>query len=127
MLTLPGMEKTLGSEIRRLRLEAGFTLRKFATRVGISAAHQSDIEHGRRMPSENLLRSITETLAHVGASFESFRQLDTRLGAELEEWIQQTPEARQLLREAKSSGKPIADVLKDLRALLGRDEEGAEE
>lgn len=121
------MEKSLGSEIRRLRLEAGFTLRKFAARVRTSAPHLSDIEHGRRMPSQELLRCIANALSHVGASYEAFSQLDTRLGDELEAWVQQNPEASQLLRVAKSSGKPIADVLKELKTMLGQDTENTEE
>ena len=47
---------SLGDTIRKLRLRAGLTLREMARRVGVSASHQSDIEHGRRMPSDGVFR-----------------------------------------------------------------------
>jgi len=122
-LTLLDMKKTLGSEIQRLRSDAGITLRAFARQLGISASHQSDIEHGRRMPSDPLLRSIANALAHAGATYDGLKKLDSRLEKDLEAWVQKTPEARQLLREAKDSKRPVRDILRDLRRVLeGEDE-----
>jgi transcriptional regulator with XRE-family HTH domain len=118
------MKKTLGSEIQRLRLGAGFTLRAFARQLDISAAHQSDIEHGRRMPSEDLLRTMASALAHTGTTYDDLKKLDSRLEKDLETWIQKTPEARQMLREAKDSKRPVRDILRDLRRVLeGEDEQ----
>lgn len=117
------MAKHLGREIRRLRTKAGITLRKFAKSLGISAAHQSDIEHGRRMPSEPLLRATAKALAHVGATYEEFKKLDTRLEPDLEEWMQRTPAARQLLREAKASRRPVKDLLDEMREIMEREEQ----
>lgn len=123
-LTLLAMRKTLGSEIQHFRLEAGITLRAFARQLDISAAHQSDIEHGRRMPSDDLLRSMADALAHAGATYDEFKKLDSRLEKDLETWIQKTPEARQMLREAKDSRRPVRDILRDLRRVLeGEDEQ----
>lgn len=112
------MSQTLGRTIRELRLEAGITLRSFASSIGVSAAHQSDIEHGRRMPSDNLLKKIAAKLQGVGASYDSLKELDPRLESDLAEWVQETPEARQLLREAKESGRPVKEILRDLRDTL---------
>lgn len=106
---------TLGSEIRRLRLEAEFTLRGFAKMLGHTAAHQSDIEHGRRMPSEEVLRRTVDALAHVGANYDELKELDTRLGRDLEEWIQEHPAARALLRESKASGRSARELLEEFR------------
>ena len=122
-LTLSRMNKTLGNEIRRLRLEADFTLREFARKLGISAAHQSDIEHGRRMPSEKVLRDTASALAHVGASYEALKELDARLGSELEEWVRKNPGVRQMLRTAKSSGKPVHELLRDFKEMLEKEDE----
>ena len=117
---------TLGGEIRRLRLEADITLRSFAEQVGHTAAHQSDIEHGRRMPSEKVLRKIAERLAHVGATYEGLREFDFRLGPELEQLVKNNPEARALLRatdeRARASGRSVREILRDLQQKL-RDEE----
>lgn len=112
---IAAMKDTLGTEIRRLRLAADTTLREFARRVGISAAHLSDIENGRRMPSEKVLHDITKALAHVGASYEALKQYDSRLGTELEAWVQETPQAGQLLRAVKDSGRPIHEILRELQ------------
>jgi len=105
----------LGDEIRRLRLAADLPLRELARRLEISAAHQSDIEHSRRMPSEALLEKTAKELAHVGASYESLRKLDARLEADLEKWVASTPEVRQLLREAKNSGRSLPEMIEDMR------------
>lgn len=109
------MAKTLGSEIRRLRLEAEFTLRGFAKKLSHTAAHQSDIEHGRRMPSEDVLRRTVEALTHVGANYEDLKELDTRLDRDLEQWMQKNPAARALLRESKASGRPVRELLQEFR------------
>lgn len=109
------MKDTLGTEIRRLRLAADITLREFARNVEISAAHLSDIENSRRMPSEKVLHDIVAALAHVGASYEALKQYDSRLGTELEAWVQETPQAGQLLRAVKDSGRPIHEILRELQ------------
>ena len=125
--TLPAMQETLGSAIHRLRLEAGYTLRGFAEMIGISAAHQSDVEHGRRLPSEQVLRATTKALsAKLGGTtakslYETLRALDARFEDDLQQWAQQTPIVRQLLREVKDSGRSPRDVLRELKRVL-RDE-----
>lgn len=112
---------TLGSELQRLRTAAGFTLRKFADKVGISAAHQSDIEHDRRRPSPELLTRLATHLRHVGADPERLSQLDTRLSPDVRDWMAETPEARQMLRAVRNSGRDPKAVLKQLEELLKRD------
>jgi len=118
------MLEKLGSAIRRLRLEAGYTLRGFAEEIGISAAHQSDVEHGRRMPSDEVLRNMATKLAKVGASYEMLRALDSRLGAEVDEWVRQSPEVGQMLRNLKESGRSPKDILRRFEQLLEDKEEG---
>jgi len=112
------MSHALGTEIRRLRTKAGFTLRGFAKRIGISAAHQSDIEYGRRLPSENVLKAIASNLANVGASYDKLKELDTRLEPELEQWMQQTPGLGEMLREVRASNKSPQEVLRQLKKVL---------
>jgi len=110
------MAKTLGSEIRRLRLEAEVTLRAFARGLGHTPAHQSDIEHGRRMPSEDVLKRTAKALERVGATYEGLKELDTRLDRDLQKWVQKNDAARALLRESKDSGRPVAELLEEFRA-----------
>jgi transcriptional regulator with XRE-family HTH domain len=69
------MVKTLGQRIRELRGEHDLSLRELARKLDISAAFLSDIELGRRHPSDQLLAKIARSL---GTSVEDLRQLDTR-------------------------------------------------
>jgi transcriptional regulator with XRE-family HTH domain len=113
----PSAPLTLGSEIARLRTEAGFTLRKFAERVGVSAAHQSDIEHDRRRPSRDLLQKIAAELVAVGATYEALLRLDTRVDPEVQRIATEMPEARDMLRtvveKARTARNP-RELFKDL-------------
>jgi len=113
------MARTLGQEIRRLRQKAGFTLRDLAAALGISPAHQSDVELGRRLPSDRVLRVTAKALAPAGATFEGLKALDPRLGPEVEAWVQRTPEIAQLLREIRASRVPPRAVLQAVRKLKG--------
>lgn len=70
------MKKLLGQRIRELREEKDLSLREFAKKLdGISAAHISDIELGRRYPSEELLKKIAREL---GTPIEDLRSYDHR-------------------------------------------------
>jgi transcriptional regulator with XRE-family HTH domain len=67
--------KTLGERIRELRMERDFSLRELARGLEVSAAFLSDIELGRRYPSDELLGSIARKLR---APVEELRALDNR-------------------------------------------------
>lgn len=70
------MDKRLGGKIRELREEKDMSLRELAKKLdGGSAAHLSDIELGRRLPSESLLRQLAEKL---GVGYEELEVLDAR-------------------------------------------------
>lgn len=63
-----------GRAIRRLRQEAGLSLRTMADKLGISAAYLSDMELGRRRMSFELAEeivSICETELGVQRLFEA--------------------------------------------------------
>jgi transcriptional regulator with XRE-family HTH domain len=65
--------------MRELRNEKDFSLREFARKLDISAAHVSDIELGRRHPSEDLLAKIAELLDEP---IEKLRTYDSRVPLE---------------------------------------------
>ena len=121
------MKDKLGKTIKELRQKADYTLRGFAEKVGISPAYQSDIEHGRRLPSDEKLQIMAQLLTKVGATFEEFKRLDTRIDADLNLWISNTPEASEMLREVKKSNMNPKDVLKKLQELLNSDEDEDED
>jgi transcriptional regulator with XRE-family HTH domain len=108
----------LGQEIRRLRLEAGITLRRLAAKLEVSAAHLSDIEHNRRRPSEKLLRLISRELSAVGATFDALEVLLTGIDPDTRDWVASTPGVRKLLRAVKESGQHPHDVLRALEKVV---------
>lgn len=69
------MTKTLGERIRELRDGKDVSLREFAKKLHLSAAFVSDIELGRRNPSEDVLARIAKFL---GTSADDLKTYDTR-------------------------------------------------
>lgn len=67
--------KTLGQKIRELREIKDVSLRELAKEIQVSAAFLSDIELGRRFPSESILLSLSKKL---GISVDELRTYDTR-------------------------------------------------
>jgi transcriptional regulator with XRE-family HTH domain len=67
--------KTFGERIRELRDEKDISLRELSKKLDVSAAFLSDVELGRRYPSEKVLARITEAL---GVSVEDLKSYDTR-------------------------------------------------
>jgi transcriptional regulator with XRE-family HTH domain len=65
----------LGSFMRRRRDELDISLREFAKRLDCSAAFISDIELGRRHPSEKVLSEIARVL---DVKLETLQALDER-------------------------------------------------
>lgn len=109
---------TLGSEIRRLRMQGGTSLRAFALTVGVSAPHLSDVELDRRRPSKDLLKRIARELGSIGGTLKDLERLDARFESDLQEWVMQNPEVRLMLRRVKESGRPVGEVLKKVEQML---------
>jgi transcriptional regulator with XRE-family HTH domain len=70
------MGRTLGDRLRHLRDERDLSLRELAKQLGgVTAAHLSDIEFGRRYPSDELLAKMARFFR---ANEAELRALDTR-------------------------------------------------
>lgn len=81
--------KTLGQRIRELREEKDLSLREFAKQLGLSAPFVSDIELGRRFPSDDVFEKMAEVL---GVSTDELRSYDTRVPvSELKKLAQSSP------------------------------------
>ena len=86
------MKKTLGQRIRELRQERELSLRDLGDRLKdpvtatpVSAAFLSDLENGRRFPSEEMIAKIAVAL---GTSEEELRKHDQRAASrELDELV----------------------------------------
>lgn len=57
------LPKALGQMIRQQRELAALPMRQFAAMVGISNPYLSQIEHGVRVPSEQVLKAMAEALS----------------------------------------------------------------
>jgi transcriptional regulator with XRE-family HTH domain len=66
---------TLGQKIRELREGKDLSLRELSRRLRVTAAFLSDIELGRRYPSDKVLSDIAKELE---ISIENLRDFDTR-------------------------------------------------
>lgn len=110
----------LGEEIRRLRLQAGYTLRGLAVELEVSAAHMSDIEHSRRRPSEKLLHKIADKLRTTGATYASLEKLLSGIDARTREWAAETPGSRALLHRLLEAEVDPQEIQHALEKLLGR-------
>jgi transcriptional regulator with XRE-family HTH domain len=69
------IEISLGQRIHELRDKANLSLRGLAMRIGISAPFLSDVELGRRFPSEEILAKLADAL---DVSPTELKQYDTR-------------------------------------------------
>ena len=67
--------KTFGERLRELREAKDFSLRELAREVNVSAAFMSDVELGRRYPSEELLTKIAKRLQTTAEDLQTY---DTR-------------------------------------------------
>jgi transcriptional regulator with XRE-family HTH domain len=116
---------SLSLEIRNLRELSGFSLRGLGARLGVSAAHLSDIEHNRRRPSEELLRGIAYELRGTGATFAALEVHLTGIDARTREWAAVTPGARILFRRVRESGVRPPDLLRALEKVITRLRDGS--
>jgi transcriptional regulator with XRE-family HTH domain len=71
---------TLGARIRELREAKDLSLREFAKKIGgLSAAFLSDVELGRRHPSDAVLADMARAL---GTTLDDLKQYDSRTPVE---------------------------------------------
>jgi transcriptional regulator with XRE-family HTH domain len=69
------IETSLGQRLRELRDKADLSVRELAKRIGISSPFLSDIELGRRFPSEEILGKLA---AALNVPLEDLKQYDNR-------------------------------------------------
>jgi transcriptional regulator with XRE-family HTH domain len=66
---------TIGEKIRQLREDKDLSLRELAKTIGVSAAFFSDVELGRRYPSDKHLAAIARAL---DTTLDELQAYDTR-------------------------------------------------
>jgi transcriptional regulator with XRE-family HTH domain len=67
--------KTLGEHLRELREKRDFSVRELAKKLKVSAPFLSDIELGRRHPSDEVLARLASAL---GTKSEELKKYDAR-------------------------------------------------
>ena len=105
--------KTLGERIRELREQRDLSLRELATKIEVSAAFMSDVELGRRNPSDKHMVAVARAL---GTSLEDLQQFDTR--PPLREFRKATltdPEYGFAFRKMLNKGISSKDILEFIR------------
>jgi transcriptional regulator with XRE-family HTH domain len=62
------IRKRLGANVRRLRLEKGWSQEEFADRAGIHRTYVSDIERGARNPTITVVEKLARPLGSSAAA-----------------------------------------------------------
>jgi transcriptional regulator with XRE-family HTH domain len=117
------MTRNLGKRIRELRDAHDYSLREFARKLGeVSAAHISDIELGRRFPSEELLAKMANVL---GVSSEELKRFDSRPPIdELKRIAEANPAFGFALRKLVDKEVTAEDILKLVKTKPDREKPG---
>ena len=97
------MQQSLGEKIKEARLKLDLSLRELARRTDITAPFLSDIELGRRFPSEDVLRALSKEL---GVPTEELSQSDARSPlSDLKRMAQDNPSWALAFRKVAEQGK----------------------
>jgi transcriptional regulator with XRE-family HTH domain len=110
------MTTPLGRRLRELREKHDLSLREFAERLNsLSKAHLSDIELGRRNPSDALLQKMAEVL---DVPLEELQRLDARPPLdEMRRRIEADPTLgfafRRVVEDSDVSGKELLRFLEE--------------
>lgn len=112
---------TLGARIRELRDAKDVSLREFAKQIEVTPAHLSDIELGRRFPSDQLLKRIATRL---GIRLEELEKHDSRPPVDEIKRLSEADPAygfafRKLVDEMRKKNISMDDVLRELSRQKG--------
>lgn len=113
----PNMATTLGEKIRELRERAGISLRELARKIEKSAPFLSDVELGRRYPSDEVLSKLANEL---NVSADELKQFDSRPPVdELKRLAEANPEVgfafRTMIDDHRSGKLTDEELLKRIR------------
>lgn len=98
------LRRALGAELKRMRLDAGLTLRALARAADVTPSHLSEIERGIAEPSLAVLAALASVLG-ADVSIRLFAGTGPRIRDRL-----QAPMVEALLREAHPSWKRLVEV-----------------
>ena len=120
---MPRKHKHFGEVLREARLAKGYSLRKFAEKVGISPTYLSLVEQGKveSQPTADRVKRMAELLEE---NADQWIALAGRVPGDLPEIIQKQPtEMPELLREASGlTAEQLRKLTKQARKLKDEDE-----
>ena len=90
-------KKTIGQIIAEARKQSGLSLRAVAGRVPINFSYLSDIEKGKSMPSEKVIRALSEQ-SELNLSFDYMMAHSGRIGEEAETYLKKHPSFGKVIR-----------------------------
>jgi transcriptional regulator with XRE-family HTH domain len=108
--------KKFGEIVQKRRGELNISMRKFAEKIGIGVAYQSDIEYGTRAVPENEV--LDKIIANLGLSPDDERDLydiaaagrgERTIPQDIPNYIRANPHVMVALRTAKDAGAEEAD------------------
>ena len=112
------IEISLGQRLHELRDKADLSLRELAKKAGISGPFLSDIELGRRFPSEEILEKLARAL---NVSLQELKQYDNREPiADLKRLMDSNPKLGFAFRTAVEKVKSGELTAEDIIARLGK-------
>jgi len=112
------IEISLGQRLHQLREKADLSLRELAKKAGISGPFLSDIELGRRFPSEEILEKLARAL---NVSLQELKQYDNREPiADLKRLMDSNPKLGFAFRTAVEKVKSGELTAEDIIARLGK-------
>ena len=112
------IEISLGQRLHELRDRADLSLRELAKKVGISGPFLSDIELGRRFPSEEILAKLARAL---NVPLDDLKKYDNREPiADLKRLMDSNPKLGFAFRTAVEKVKSGELTAEDIIAKLGK-------
>ena len=113
--------ETLGDKVRVGRARRRMTLRALAAVTGSTASYLSDIENDRRVPSDNVLASISTAL---GLDLDELMAAAGRFGDDADRYLRRTPDAGVLFRRLSARNVSPDVIRRMLRDTPELDEPG---
>lgn len=96
-------EKTIGEIIAEARKNSGLSLRTVAGRVPVNFSYLAEIEKGKRMPSEKIIKALSQQ-TELNLNFDHMMAYSARLGEEAETYLKKHPTFGKVIRNiAKKS------------------------
>jgi len=90
-------KKTIGEIITEARKQSGLSLRAVARRVPVNFSYLAEIEKGKRMPSEKIIKALSEQ-SELNLDFDHMMAHSGRIGEEAETYLKKHPNFGRVIR-----------------------------